>query len=333
MAKISPLRRYAKRINRYLNRLFDRSYLNDLAREHRFVQRSSSQLEGYELIDLVCFELLCIPSMSYEAMVERLQELDPLIHMSVQALSQRINTEQAVSFVKAVFKKVLEVRLSSVCADLDQGLLASFPRVFLQDATKLSLHEHLAEHFKGYGGAASSAGLEMDLLYEIKAQQIYSLSVNQALVLKEDKPDSLAVLEPGDLLIRDLGYFCLDAFKMIAAMGAFFLSRLLPQTKVYVDAHTQESLEIGAYVKAHFAHLSVIELTAYIGQKARLPIRLICYRLPDDIVNKRRREARKNARKTEIAPRRILTDLLSAFISPTWPRLSSPPNRSPLSIG
>lgn len=297
MDKINKLRHYAKAINTHLYRLFDRSHLNALARVYKFVQRASSQLEGYEFIDLVSWELLCVPSMSYEAMIERLQELNSSIDMSPQALSKRINKEAAVSYIKALFHEVMQIRISELCSDLDEGLLAPFSRVFVQDGTTLSLHERLSEHFRGCGGAASASALEIDLLVELKAQTIHHIAVHEATCLKEDKPDSLSILQPGDMIIRDLGYFCLETFKKIAAMGAFFLSRLLPQTNLYLDEHSAEPVALGSYLETHFAHLSVIDLTVYIGQKARLPVRLVCYRLPDEIVSKRRREARKNARK------------------------------------
>ena len=129
MHKISKLHRFGKQINQHLHRLFDQSHLNALARAHKFVQRKSSQLKGSEFIDLLCFELFTIPYMSYEAMIERLQELRPGIKLSVQALFQRITSKAAVVYCKAVFSQVMETRLIALCEGLDSDLFRTFPRV------------------------------------------------------------------------------------------------------------------------------------------------------------------------------------------------------------
>ena len=44
-----------------------------------------------------------------------------------------------------------------------------------------------------------------------------------------------AVLQKGDLVIRDLGYAVIDAFEGIARKEAFFLSRLHSQWSIYAE--------------------------------------------------------------------------------------------------
>src|SRR5204862_146828 len=47
-----------------------------------------------------------------------------------------------------------------------------------------------------------------------------------SLFLQAASPDVLPLLQPGDLIIRDLGYFVLEVLEPIVAAKAYFLSRL-----------------------------------------------------------------------------------------------------------
>lgn len=112
------------------------------------------------------------------------------------------------------------------------------------------------------------------------------------------------LVQPNDLVLRDLGYFCLAVFFQIAAKQAFFLSRLIPNIKVYPQGEkSEEPLDLSAYLQQKkYRDCSVIEFQALLGKEDRLPVRVIAYRLPQRLVNERRRKARAVAKKKNYTP-------------------------------
>jgi hypothetical protein len=181
----------------------------------------------------------------------------------------------------------------------DSSPLSPFNRVFVEDSTQIQLHPQLAKEFAGSGGSASSAAVKLDLIEDLKNGQILLIELHQG-----KKPDQalsekiLAFLRPHDLVIRDLGYFCLNIFARIAAKKAFFLSRFLTSVHVYPSQEkTADFLDLSGYLnQKKYRDTPIIEFQAFLGSQ-RLPTRLIAYRLPDQIVNNRRRKARATAEK------------------------------------
>lgn len=282
-----------------LQSLVDPVSLEELAREKGFIQRSSSQVTGVDFVKLLTTEILAEPRISYEGLCDRLQQLNPAVTITPQALAQRLTGAGAENYLRAVLQQSLSANLQARVAAVDSHLLAPFRRIFLQDSTQAQLHERLAAAFKGSGGSASQASVKIDLTYEVKGQTICRLAVGAGATSDQSRAEEVVeTLQATDLVIRDLGYFKLTALAQMAAKGAFFLSRLLPATGVYQSERAEaEALVLARYLNQHHANQAVIELGVAVGQAERLPCRLIAYRLPAVVVNERRRRARANATK------------------------------------
>lgn len=214
-------------------RVYSPEQLNELAREHGFIQRSGGKLTAPDFVALLTLELLDDGAISLAGRCDLLHERKPEGDLSPQALSERINSEGARCFLQGVLQGALRENLKPALSVLDPEVLQSFPRVFLQDSTQGSLHEHLSEAFKGSGGAASISSLKIDLLFEVKHQGIHTRTLpdgqtpDQALA-----QHSLSDLQAHDVVIRDLGYFVLDALGQITEKDAGDLSRLDPKVTV-----------------------------------------------------------------------------------------------------
>lgn len=99
-----------------------------------------------------------------------------------------------------------------------------------------------------------------------------------------------------DLILIDLGYFNAIAFKEIVQKGAFFLIWVKTNTKFYIESVKK---------KGRYTQIDVIELLKksggmldrelYIGgnRKNRMKVRVVAIRLPEGVVNERRRKANK----------------------------------------
>jgi hypothetical protein len=91
------------------------------------------------------------------------------------------------------------------------------------------------------------------------------------------------------LRIADLGYFSLAVFAMMAAAGEYFLSRLQFGTHVLLDP--DEAVDVLPWLAKQPGPF--VDVSILLGQEQRLPCRLIAWRLPRALANRRRRKLRE----------------------------------------
>ena len=130
-----------------IEEIFDEDRLNQLARETDFIQRSSSKLEGADFVKLMSLGFLENAEISLEGLCDILQQINPEAQMSPQALNQRINSEDAVKYLKEVLKEALQKNIGNISDDKYAELLSHFERVHLEDSTQCTLNEKLADEF------------------------------------------------------------------------------------------------------------------------------------------------------------------------------------------
>lgn len=213
--------------------------------------------------------------------------------LSKQAVAQRINA-QCVQFVRsAVF--AFTANLSSFESLRRDKIFEPFRRVLIQDSTVVALPVHFAPYFPGAVNQTrkNQAALRIQTIYDLLGENFpyFELSgfrkVDQAA-----SGDMLAVAEPGDLVLRDLGYFSLRVFKRMYDLGIHFLSRL-PYGIVIVDPATSKKIDLLATLKRERR----FDKKALIGIKDQVPVRLVALPVPEQIANERRRKAKNNRNK------------------------------------
>ncbi|MGL4502292.1 MAG: IS4 family transposase, partial [Planktothrix sp.] len=233
----------------------------------------------------------------------RLVEINPEASLSSQGLETRVNRRESVEYLQRIFEETLLLTLQKSYQNISPELFNHFPRIFLQDSSQFKLHEDLAPQFKGSGGSGSKAAGKIDVVYELKTQKFTQIQVSKSTIPDQSRAqDFVDWIKEKDLMIRDLGYFTLDALQEFHRKDAYFLSRLLHCTDVYLNPDSSESINICKYANQNSPKSSVIELSVYLGKFSKIPARLIMYRLPEEVVNKRRREAKEKAKKRGRTP-------------------------------
>jgi hypothetical protein len=112
------------------------------------------------------------------------------------------------------------------------------------------------------------------------------------------------------VFLCDRGYFQLPAFAQIAAAQAYFLSRLTHQpTLPEAVAGRRQPLDLPRS-RAH-ATRSRLEKNVGVGAREHVAARLIAVRLPEAVVNERRRQARAVATKRGYPPSHAPLPLLA----------------------
>src|SRR5215467_13044552 len=117
----------------------------------------------------------------------------------------------------------------------------------------------------------------------------------------------VALAQKGVLFLFDLGYFKIKAFARIAAAGAYFLSRLNHQTTLLHTASGQvQPLALASWLTTVVGDST--EHAIFLGAKEQVACRLVAYRLPECIVNERRRLANKKAKKKGHIPSDLVVE-------------------------
>jgi hypothetical protein len=291
------MNRYARKVKGKLTTIFDPEPLETLARHSKFIQRSSSKLTGKDFVELMTTEMIEEPAVSLEGLCDLLVDLNPHAEMTPQALHQRINA-YAVTYLQEVLQLALRQQLEPICDRLPLGSLTSFGRVLLEDSTQCRLHAKLADAFKGSGGSASPSAVKIDLIYDVMHHSLLEMYLSDGTAA--DQGRALAIvphLRQDDLVLRDLGYLHLESLRQIEAQDAWYLSRLSKGVDVSLEADAQApALVLVEHFQRYYPDESVIDLSVFIGHE-RVPCRLLAYRLPDHVVQERRRKALEEARK------------------------------------
>lgn len=217
------------------------------------------------------------------------------VEISKQGVDNRFN-QSASEFIKAVLEKALKKAI------VEDGLefLSCFKSSKIKDSTCFQLPKDMASKYPGSGGAGSLSMIRIQFEYDLKTGQITDLSLHA--FNDQDNTNSnqtIDTVEPGELIIRDLGYINLAALQQIDKKDAYFLNRLQYAVTVFekkAEKYVElDFTQIERYLKS--TGLGYIEKQVYIGAKEKLPARLIIELLPADVKQNRIRKAQKEAKK------------------------------------
>lgn len=218
------------------------------------------------------------------------------LSISKQGLDQRFNA-QSVLFIKTMFEEQFKTQITRA---VSSEVLGKFNRVLIKDSTRFDIAEQHKEKYPGSGGSASQAGMSIQYEFDLKDGKITDLNLTSS--IDQDSTDASKTkdkVEKNDLIIRDLGYFVLDVFEYVQKSQAFFLSRLEPRVLIYQEKNgstTQLSYN-GLYERMVEAKQTTMEIDVLIGEKKKLPVRLIVNLLPEEVYNERIRKITKQYQK------------------------------------
>lgn len=287
----------AQRTLANLNKVINKKTIEDLAWESELIQRVSSRIIGFDFLTSMLIASLDAEHATLERLSDLFHTINHRIKITPQSIMERLNSEAAPRFFKMVFEKILKAQLDSFALEIPPDLLAHFTKILLQDSTSIDLNAKLSEFFKGSGGRASKASAKIDVIYDFKAKRYEQIKLTDH--SEADQKLGLGVLDfitPNTLVIRDLGYLRMDCIIKIDAMKAFFLSRFKNNTCVYLNKEDPNQLDLAEYLHKKSKGSNVVEMEVFITN-TRVPVRLIAYRVPEEVSAERRRKAHATAKK------------------------------------
>ena len=275
-----------------------------LARITRFVLRTPRKIFPDQLLRSVLLAV-CGNTPHFRAVAEKISSFDQH-EPSRQAVFARLRNEAAPEFFYQAFRQILADQYRRFAASrLAAGLqlyTGIFQRIIIEDGSVLPLHQSLVERFKGsVNQHGETAALRLRWAFNFLTGQTIDAGLHHW--TENDMSTAfelIAFLRKGDLILRDMGYFCLRCFHEIAAKGAYFITRL-PEGTVVADMDGERKRLPSMLRKSDG---SVHEWQVRVGCSDSMEGRLVAARIDAGKANERRRKLRKSCQEQGRTPSR-----------------------------
>ena len=257
-----------------------------LAFESGFCKRRSGKIEAPDFLIHFCLASL-EGTVSYNDIAAKIQVKTGIV-ASRQAYHQRMNDE-CVVFFQRILERVMASKHPSEDTDEIFGL-NGFGRILIQDSTVIRLPLRLFEIFSGVKNAHKAVcNARIQGVYDLLSKQFIKFSIDP--YSKNDlSVASDIIVEPGDLLLRDRGYFSVPVIRELKLKGADMIFRYKHKTTIY-------DMESGAEINllAYLTQFRSADMMVLISAKEKYKVRIVAKPVKEEIANQRRMKAKKES--------------------------------------
>ena len=206
------------------------------------------------------------------------------VQVTAQAVEQRYSPE-LTAFLEGVFRRAIGTVVQSQM--MLAPILDRFTDILLLDSTTFTLPAELAERFAGCGGSfgAGKAAVKFQVQFSLKTGALDTIQIEPGRDCDQKTSLQDAPLPSGTLRIADLGYFDTEVFERFGKEGVYWLSRLLWGISTY--SVNGERLELMKWLSAKG---TLVDDTILVGAKRRIKCRIIGWRIPPEVANRRRQK-------------------------------------------
>ncbi len=276
--------------------------LKELAVQSGFCKRQS-KINPAELFEDMC-NLSLEGTVSNNDLAGRMQ-IRIGVCASRQVFSKRMNST-CLQYFQHALEHVMrsKLRLSKLGNETEQGV---FKRILIQDSTVIKLPIRLFGDFSGVSNATTSVcNARIQGVYDLLAQEFVYFSIDSYSINDLAVASDLFV-KPGDLVLRDRGYFKIKAIKKQVLKKADVVCRYKHKINLY-DPKTKEELNLLDLLRKNNA----LDMQVLVGKKEMYKIRIMAVRVNEETANLRRMQAKKNNKGHN--PSKELLELLSYSI-------------------
>lgn len=209
-------------------------------------------------------------------------------------------SESAVEYLENCLNFILKKKTKT--NPIQTKLFKKFNRVIILDSSSWDINPKLSNILGGSGGSASIANCKLQTFYEYKKSELSFFEITPG-----TNPDNKYTKEISnkikskDLLLLDLGYYCLKTFFEITNKKAFFISRLKGGAKIY-DRNKSKIIILEKTLKNIKGNAFHMDIKMGLEQQVKFNCRLICLRMPEEVSNIRRMRLIKNAKRKGRTP-------------------------------
>jgi hypothetical protein len=166
-----------------------------------------------------------------------------------------------------------------------------FKRILVQDSTIIQLPAKLFPSFSGVTNhAVTVCNARIQGVSDLCAGQFISFSIDPY-----SYNDLLAApqieAQPGDLVLRDRGYFLIENIGELKKRGIDTISRYKHTTAFY-DPETKAEIDLLSLL----SHRETVDMIVLAGKMKNIRVRLLAAPVPEELANLRRMKAKKQAK-------------------------------------
>lgn len=255
------------------------------ATESGFVRRKPKKIDPKNFL-IAFFIMVLQHGKSLSSMAMTLGILKG-IRVSKQAIDKRMK-EPLLRYLESVLAHTIARKIKACC----QGFPPLFKRILLHDSTTVRLPSHLAKMFPGSKNAQKDniALIKIQTEYDVLRERFYRFWLSPFTTNDQEAATiMLESIQPGDLIIRDLGYFVLTALALIQQKSAFFVTRLRHDI-VLSDPGNSKRIKLLKTLRKY----QKIDIPVIIGTENQLRVRLVALPVDPAVAAQRRRKLRSN---------------------------------------
>jgi hypothetical protein len=270
--------------------------IQTLAIQSGFIRSTPQKISPYQLVlsFMMSIGQVCFSLSDWSNQLMRLFG----VSVSKQAIDQRTAGPRHVEFARQLLQAAIQQFTGLADEDdLSSELLSAYNRVIIQDSSCVKLPACLWTLFEGTHSKTGNktATARIQLAMDLKQEQVLELALRGYRNNDQSYASTICDwVQPGDLVLRDQGYFVLDVLDDIGRKGAYFLSRLKPGVKVYAPGEDQPMQLLKICRSKAKKGIQWFEIPLEVGSNKRLAVRLIVHQLPQNQYQKRRRKALEN---------------------------------------
>ena len=186
----------------------------------------------------------------------------------------------------------MKKQLSAKQFAIKEKALRNYKIILIQDSTTIALPMWLNKYFPGsiFHGHSYSQ-LKIQVIYDLQNNQFVHFEVTSNRQNDQSKAkDILQLAGNKDIVIRDMGYFASECFKLMNEKKISFISRLKYGTHVF-DLGTGKHIDLFKYLKKN----KFIDKWVLMGAQYKAPVRIVGITLSSERAAMRRRIEKKHA--------------------------------------
>lgn len=221
------------------------------------------------------------------------------LKLSKSGLRKRFNS-QCVLFLEQVTKHLCSTIFSRSFGFTE---LADVTSVLVVDSSQLALSDKLMIEFPGMRNVKSL--LKLQTTIDCLQGSPKGLELTPANGSDQSYKGHLDYINPGTLVMNDLGYFSCETLRQVMDKGGHFLTRYHRSATLY----DKKGHEISLNDLLTGREDCLIDMQVFVGKKHRLPCRFIATRLTDEAYQKRLRGLRKKRKRDPRIPTYLSKEL------------------------
>jgi hypothetical protein len=264
---------------------------NELAKESGFIQRERV-LRGADFAQMLIFGWLSEPEITLDGLTQVIGRRE--VEITASGVCQRF-TQAAADFLQRLLERLTRVRLQAEA--VPTSLLKRFTAVIVEESSRISLPDELAGVWRGGGGSpgTSQAGLKLFVRWNVLSGELHGPLLTDGRQADAKSPFQDQEVPAGGLYLGDQGFFEQGRLRQwhqrTEGHRRYYLMRLPVGTALYTRSGHRLLLP-GILPQQEGA---AVELGVLVGQRARVPARLILQRVPEEGAEQRRHRLRAEA--------------------------------------